>query len=789
MRRLKVLKAAIGGVYTLAKAFVCCDFIPMPALTQNARWKFGDFTLDDGQRLLLHGESPVSLTPKQFETLEFMVRNAGRVLSKEEMLAVLWPGSFVEESNLSQNVFWLRKALRNGRYIVTVPGRGYRFVSQVTQEAEDGSAAAAASVPVVTDLSAFRSHRLRVLPLLYAGLAVVAVLLIGSALAWRFWRLPAVQHEVVLAEVEDRSSDPQFSRVMDTLLQHAVHSSKVFEVPPDEVSATELKRMVLAAGTPVQGAVAIQMCERLRLPLTLEPTLVRDEAEVSLLLRAMSCNNGAVLASDEEKLDSSGVQRAVERAVGAVERALDPQWASLPKAPLYISDATTASMEALRAYSAAEQLRVQGRSLEAVAGFQHALQLDPEFPMAMTKLAAVYVNLNETAKASHWNAEALRRHDRVTETERLFIDAVYEIGAPKRDEVLNLYGKIDPEEQLTLVQTARYYARDGQMQQALPYAQAAVRTSPDNLPAYLLLANIQLALGNPDAAEQTERVAVAIAYSPGAAADLYTRAAIVRGDPQEVDASLKAWQGTTALDMERMAAVRVELQRGQMHAAASDATTAADDLKGDGLEENAQNVQLQVEAATALYAEVASEDAARGAATAPPLRAAAPYDNESAAVALALAGRQDEAVAMVERRERQFPLDQRLRDKTGAVVEAAGLLHTGQAAAALKTLEACRPFEDAGLECSWIRGRAQLALGQDAEALNDFQEVVARRGVDAYSVLPELSELEIARLLTRKKNFAEARHEYETLLQQWKGSDANLMLLTETQREYASLPQ
>jgi DNA-binding winged helix-turn-helix (wHTH) protein/TolB-like protein/tetratricopeptide (TPR) repeat protein len=108
-------------------------------------YEFGDFWLDTGKRLLrqLDG-TPVPLTPRVFETLLYMVEHQGIVLDKERLMEAVWPDSIVEENNLSQNISTLRRIFGetpgSHSYIVTVPGRGYRFVAEVTQQTDDGSA-------------------------------------------------------------------------------------------------------------------------------------------------------------------------------------------------------------------------------------------------------------------------------------------------------------------------------------------------------------------------------------------------------------------------------------------------------------------------------------------------------------------------------------------------------------------------------------------------------------------------------------------------------------------------
>src|SRR6202522_4529340 len=98
-------------------------------------YEFGPFRMDPDKQVLFRENQPIPVTPKVFETLLALVRHSRDVVSKEELLKEVWPDSFVEESNLSQNIFVLRKALgdtaENRQYIVTLPGRGYRFAAQV----------------------------------------------------------------------------------------------------------------------------------------------------------------------------------------------------------------------------------------------------------------------------------------------------------------------------------------------------------------------------------------------------------------------------------------------------------------------------------------------------------------------------------------------------------------------------------------------------------------------------------------------------------------------------------
>ena len=149
----------------------------------NRLYEFGPFHLDPYKRLLLRGSEPVSLTPKVIETLIVLVENRDRVVSKDELMKTLWPDSFVEESNLSQNIFVLRKALGDSqekRYIVTVPGSGYQFNETVHEIGEQPEKQA------TTDLQVLNTSPKTNAAWRWSAIATAVLLVVsGSFLAYR----------------------------------------------------------------------------------------------------------------------------------------------------------------------------------------------------------------------------------------------------------------------------------------------------------------------------------------------------------------------------------------------------------------------------------------------------------------------------------------------------------------------------------------------------------------------------------------------------------------------------
>src|ERR1700722_6884569 len=100
-------------------------------MSSQGLYRFDEFTLNPHTRTLARHGEPIPVSPKAFELLSYLVKNPGRVVLKDELLSAVWPGTFVEESNLAQHVSGLRKALGSVGYIATIPGRGYQFTAEV----------------------------------------------------------------------------------------------------------------------------------------------------------------------------------------------------------------------------------------------------------------------------------------------------------------------------------------------------------------------------------------------------------------------------------------------------------------------------------------------------------------------------------------------------------------------------------------------------------------------------------------------------------------------------------
>ncbi|HEX4950410.1 MAG TPA: winged helix-turn-helix domain-containing protein, partial [Blastocatellia bacterium] len=163
-------------------------------MTEKHIYEFGEFQLNAHQKILLRAGERLPLHPKTFATLLALVESGGAVITKDELLAKVWPDTFVEESSLTKNIALLRKALRNGHdhsaYIETIPTIGYRFVAEVRQPVNGQAVSRAAPVPeadTVREASA-RDEPAPASPVQSRRFWLVAASLIGlSILLLLFW--------------------------------------------------------------------------------------------------------------------------------------------------------------------------------------------------------------------------------------------------------------------------------------------------------------------------------------------------------------------------------------------------------------------------------------------------------------------------------------------------------------------------------------------------------------------------------------------------------------------------
>lgn len=368
-------------------------------------YEFGPFRIVPEERQLLRGQEPIPLAPKAFETLLLLIRNRGRVVTKEDLMKSVWPDSFVEESNLTQNIFVLRKALgesaQDARYIATVPGRGYRFDEKVKRVAleEKAELVTQSESPSVTVAA---ESALNPIPAptwgnrRAAGLAsvlAIAVSLVAGYLAWRTFHpvRAATPKRMMLAVLpfQNLSGDPEQEYFADGLTEELI--SRLGQLHPQQLG--------VIARTSVMGYKHShkrldQIGRELGVQYVLEGSVRRAGDHVRITAQLIAVSDQSHLWADDydRKIeDLFTVQSDVALAVaGQTQLKLDPtQQSDLDRNHTVIPEAYEAYLRGRFFWNK----RTEAGFRKSIEYYETAIAKDPTFAQAYAGLADAYVLL------------------------------------------------------------------------------------------------------------------------------------------------------------------------------------------------------------------------------------------------------------------------------------------------------------------------------------------------------------------------------------------------------------
>src|SRR5215467_8065666 len=235
----------------------------------------------------------------------------------------------------------------------------------------------------------------------------------------------------------------------------------------------------------VTGSVAREICERENIKAMLAGTISAIGSQYVVALDATNCASGDSLAREQVTADAKeAVLPAVGKAAASLRGKLGESLASIQKFDTPVTEATTSSLEALKAYASADQLRNNGGEAESAAGFQRATDLDPNFAMAYARLSAINNNLGEEDKAVEFAKKAYALRDRVSDRERFYVDDHFFSATgdvEKNKETLELAIRAYPNDSSAYGNLALIYSIDlGQFDKAIPVATEAIRSEPDS---------------------------------------------------------------------------------------------------------------------------------------------------------------------------------------------------------------------------------------------------------------------------------------------------------------------
>jgi DNA-binding winged helix-turn-helix (wHTH) protein/tetratricopeptide (TPR) repeat protein len=784
-------------------------------LNTGTIYRFENCTLDPARRSLTRAGTFVSLNPRTFDLLVHLVMHAGRVVTKEELLKALWPDSFIEEGNLSQHVFLLRKALagqpQGDRLIATIPGRGYQFTGSV--ETENCAPPLAHNAPahdmigqmifqavetrtaVVVEESAELDSplRARLLPATQRGrvtLGIVAGALLALACGiatYLWWHRPIpVLRKVVLADFENRTGEPIFDDSLQSALRIDLEQSPYIDMLGHSQIVETFAAMEKPADTPLTSDVAREVCERANDQVLLAGAITRIGSEYLLTLEATSCATGEPVAAEKLQVsDENGVLGALDSLTQKMRRELGESVRQVAQFQVPIAQATTSSLEALRAYSQALESSDRGDMVAERTLLEHAIALDPNFASAYKQLSISYNNRLDFVQSEAYIQKAYDLRAHATERERLAIEIAYDDDTFNDWEAglaaMRAYSEIYPDDAANWYTMARVYSALGLYPEAVAAGERGYELAPHSGSGADILARVYR---RADRFADAKRVAAA-AIGEGkdrwgihrtlfgiAFAEHDTAAMQNQNDwgltHHEVGQSLID-QGFVAADEGKLREARADFARareeGLRSGDADFAGIASLYLAGilidygdpAGAEACLKQIRFEGEdEGTIAYFRESLGD------TGPAKRLIEQYSQTNKRSTLHL---------YFDLPELRGLLDLQAHDPNAAIAD----------------LEPARKYQLRDYGVPWQIARAEAAAGLLDQAAADYRLILAHPGIEPTWPAYTLTHLYLARVLGRQKKTAEARAEYEVFLDRWKNADPELPQLAQARSEFANL--
>lgn len=623
---------------------------------------------------------------------------------------------------------------------------------------------------------------------------LAAAAIAAAAIAAWLWMRPAPvlaeRDSIVVAEFENRTGDAVFDGALRQALLSQMGQSRYLSFVSEDRIRAALRSMGRSPADRLARDIAREVCQRAGGKAVLVGSIGSVGSRYYIGLDTVGCAGGEALGSEYAEAESrERVLTALSRAVSELRGRLGESLASTHKLSV-LAEATTPSLEALRAYSVALDQRAIGN--DAAPLLRHAIQLDPEFAAAHFTLARAYQGrgLDAEAEAAITKAYALR--GRTSERERLAIEGLYHSiasgDALQGIAVGTLAAQLYPRDSAVWKWSVQAYWRTGEYDKALQVARREVEVAADDGASYFEVAGLLINLGRTAEASAVLDQAVA----RGAGSELFSFARYI----------LAALDGDfAAMEREAQAARGKPIEQRVLMLQAQAAGFFGQLAKAREVERSAAKIKLSN--APALMATVALTEALFGFEREARSRAKAAVrldrgrrTGATSALTLALTNQPAEAQRVMSELLHRYPNDTLLKRVWSPAMHGAIALNRGDARRALEAAEAP---SNAGGTIAWlpyIRGAACLWLGLASEAAAEFRRVIEQKGSLFTSALAygsaylyPAAQLGLARALAMGGQVEQSRKAYEEFLAWWSRADSDIPILVQAKAEHAALSQ
>jgi serine/threonine protein kinase len=633
---------------------------------------------------------------------------------------------------------------------------------------------------------------------------VLAILLLAGGY-WVFRRSSSVQKaatplsvrdSVVLADFENTTGDPVFDDALKQALAVQLGQSPFLNIVSDRRIEDTLRLMGQTGTAKITRQIAHELCIRTGSKAFLLGSVSKLGDHYLVGIDAIGCNTGETLAKEQEEgTGKDDVLKALSRASSSLRTKLGESLATVQHFDVPV-EATTPSLEALKAFSMGiTTFRTRGNS-EAIPFYKRAIELDPNFAVAYASLGLTYSNLQQASLAAENIKKAYSLKDHVSERERYRISALYYSyvtgEVEQAAEVYELWGKSYPQDPIPPGNLGYIYSNLGQYQKSLAETVASQALEADVV-GYFNLMGVNLALNKPEEAQKAVNDArkgnfdgevlhwgiYLLGFYNNDAVEMEKQLNWAAGKPGSEDLLLSTQSDTEAYHGRLLKARDFSRRAVDAAVRADSKETAAFRQINAALHEaeygNSQLAKQQVAAAREL----------------------APGKDVKllSALALARAGDLAGARALTDELAKTYPLDTMLKVYWLPSVRAALDLGGNNPSQALIDLEATAPYElgqppqfQLGtLYPVYLRGMAQLAAHNGPAAAVEFQKFLDHRGIVLNCPLGALAHLGLARAYGLSGDAAKSKATYQDFFALWKDADPEIPILKQARSEFGQL--
>jgi eukaryotic-like serine/threonine-protein kinase len=648
------------------------------------------------------------------------------------------------------------------------------------------------SAPVVaaSGVEAAATPRRNRLPLVAAIGALVIIA--GIAAYWVKHRAPALTEKdsILVTDFVNTTGDAVFDGTLKKALSVDLGQSPFLNVFSDSKVQQTLKFMGKPSDTRMTSDIGREICQREGIRAMITGSIAGLGSQYVITLDAVSGATGDTLAETQAQASSKdGVLDALGKATSQLRSKLGESLASIQKFDTPLAQATTSSLEALKAFTLGDATFNKGDEFGSVPFYKHAVELDPNFALAYARLGTVYSNLGQQELTRQYQQKAFDLKDRASERERLYISAHYYMESSgqieKGIQAYELYKQTYPQDMIPWNNLAVLYNGLGQFDKALEDAREAMRLSPDVANVYSQAALAYVGLNRLDEAKAVLQKAVANNLGNSFVYSSLADIALVQGDEaawkheNELESASTQGQEDVAFREGRLAT-----SRGQLRKAREFFKRAGDLAVQINLKEWVPDNAAWLGTIEALYGEkqAALEDVTVAMKGAPPFNV-----KLSIAIALALEGDDARAAALASEVAKARPLDTIVQSVIVPAIHAIIEMNHGSAAKAIDALEAAHPYDYAFPQAIFIRAEAYLKANRPGDAAQEFQKVIALKNVSPSDPLISLAHLGLARAYALQDDKVKARETYQDFLALWKDADPDIPILKDAKAEYAKL--